>query len=97
MKTQIRTIKCLWTTPKTGPDFLQSIQQMKIFQKGCQAIARTLKSIKKLRDGSFLVECKEGPDPKPAPDKPLCQQPSQGFSSQDPEVLSGSNQVSGPR
>ena len=26
-------------------------------QKGFQAVARTLKSIKRLRDGSFLVEC----------------------------------------
>ena len=26
-------------------------------QKGLQAIARTLKSIRRLRDGSFLVEC----------------------------------------
>ena len=26
-------------------------------QKGFQAVAETLKSIKRLRDGSFLVEC----------------------------------------
>ena len=26
-------------------------------QKGFQAIARTLKNIKRLRDGSFLIEC----------------------------------------
>ena len=35
-------------------------------QKGFQVVARTLKSIKRLRDGSFQVECgKRGPGPKP--------------------------------
>ena len=39
----------------------------------------------------------KGPCPKPAPNKPIYWQTSQGLNSQDPELLSGSNQVSGPR
>ena len=43
-----------------------SLQKLSPFavQKGFQAIAGTLKSIKRLRDGSFLVECGRGPRPK---------------------------------
>ena len=33
-------------------------------QKGFQAIVGILKNIKRLRDGSFLVECGRGPRPK---------------------------------
>ena len=33
-------------------------------QKGFQTVAGTLKSIKRLRDGPFLVECDERPRPK---------------------------------
>ena len=54
---------------QTGPDFFKvesasedlPLQKLSPFagQKGFQAIAGTLKSIKRLRDGSFLVECGE--------------------------------------
>ena len=66
-------------------------------QNGFQATVRTLKSIKRLRDGSSWWRWGEGSGPKPAPDKPLCRQTSLSLSSQDPELLSGSNKVSGPR
>ena len=38
----------------------------------------------------------KGPGPKPTPNKPIYWQTSQGHISQDPEFLSGSNQLSGP-
>ena len=38
-------------------DFPLSKQSPFAVQKGFQAVAGTLKSIKRLRDGSFLVEC----------------------------------------
>ena len=66
-------------------------------QKGFQAIARTQKSIKRLRDGPFLVECG-----KTAQAQNLLQmnrfvdRPVRLLSSQDPKLLSGSYQVSGP-
>ena len=41
-------------------------------QKGFQAIAGTLKSIKRRRDGSFLGGVRQkGPDPKPTLNKPI--------------------------
>ena len=39
----------------------------------------------------------KGPGPKPTPNKQIYWQTSQGLNSQDPELLSGSNQMSGPR
>ena len=68
-------------------------------QKGFQAVAGTLKSIKRLRDGSFLVECGKRAQAQNLlgknrfTDRPC----SQGFNSQDPELLSKSNPMSGPR
>ena len=64
-------------------------------QKGFQAIARTLKNIKRwlLLDRVW----QKGPGPKPTLNKQIYWQTSQGFNSQDPELLSGSNQMSGPR
>ena len=63
MKTQIRTWKQTvfeWWK-KNGPRFLivKSANEDLPFaiQKGFQAIAGTLKSIKRVRDGSFLMEC----------------------------------------
>ena len=38
----------------------------------------------------------KGPGPKPTPNKQIYWQTSQGLNSQDPELLSGSNQMSGP-
>ena len=57
------------------------------------------KALEGLRDGSFLVSgvWQKGPGPKPTPNKQIYWQTSQGLSSQDPELLSGSNQMSGPR
>ena len=68
MTTQIRipTMRCLWKVKQT-PRFLivesasedLPLQKWSPFavQKGFQAIAGTLKNIKSLRDGPFLVEC----------------------------------------
>ena len=39
----------------------------------------------------------KGPGPKPTPNKQIYWQTSQGLNSQDPELLLGSNQMSGPR
>ena len=39
----------------------------------------------------------KGPGPKPTTNKQIYWQTSQGLSSQDPELLSGSNQMPGPR
>ena len=39
----------------------------------------------------------KGPGPKPTPNKQIYWQTSQGLNSQDPELLSGSNRMSGPR
>ena len=39
----------------------------------------------------------KGPGPKPTPNKQIYSQTSQGLNSQDPELLSGINQMSGPR
>ena len=39
----------------------------------------------------------KGPGPKPTPNKQIYWQTSQGLNSQDHELLSGSNQMSGPR
>ena len=59
--------KCFCNTSNNWPRFLvvesssDNLPQSKLspfaVQKGIQAVAGTLKSIKRLRDGSFLVEC----------------------------------------
>ena len=63
--------KCFCNTSNNWPRFLvvesssDDLPQSKLspfaVQKGIQAVAGTLKSIKRLRDGSFLVECARKP------------------------------------
>ena len=65
-------------------------------QKGFQAVAGTLKSIKRLRDGSFLVECGKRAQAQNLLRTNIYRQTSQSHYWQDPELLSGSNQMSGP-
>ena len=80
-----------WIVESASEDIpLQKLSPFAV-QKGFQAIAGTLKSIKRL--GGVQ---QKGPGPKCASNKPIYWQTSQGLHSQDPELLSGSNQVLGP-
>ena len=97
-KIRTRTLKTnAPTTVTTSDDLPLSKLSPFVVQKGFQAVAGTLKIIKRLRDGSFLVECGKRAQAQNLlrtnrfRDRPV------SLNSQDPELLSGSNQMSGPR